>query len=105
MGPGGRGDRVLLRDRVDGGPVTLFGDTRHKCHASSCDVVIPAAMFMCRWHWHRLPKPIRDAVWATYVPGQERRKDPSREYLAAATRAIEWLERLEGTGSGAALRP
>lgn len=31
-----------------------------------------------------VPKKLRDALWAAYVPGQERRKDPTLEYLDAA---------------------
>lgn len=81
--------------------MTLFPDerpqrARHECHATGCDVEVPRHMFMCRWHWHRLPKALRDAVWAAYVPGQESRMDPSGEYLTVSRRAIEWLERLEG---------
>jgi hypothetical protein len=52
-------------------------------------------MFMCRRHWFALPKAMRDAIWAAYVPGQERRKDPSPEYLDAAHEAIEWLAEQE----------
>jgi hypothetical protein len=81
--------------------MTLFADGRpaasgHTCHAKGCDVRVPRRLFMCRWHWYRLPVTLRDAVWATYVPGQESRMDPSREYLDASRRAIEWLANLEG---------
>jgi hypothetical protein len=38
-----------------------------------------------------LPKGLRDDIWATYKPGQERRKDPSPEYLEAALNAVQWL--------------
>ncbi len=49
-------------------------------------------MFMCRGHWYALPKPMRDAIWAVYVPGQETRKDPSPEYLEVAQECISYLE-------------
>jgi hypothetical protein len=45
-------------------------------------------MLMCRRHWFLVPKALRDRVWATYRAGQERSKDPSREYLEAADAAI-----------------
>jgi hypothetical protein len=46
-------------------------------------------MFMCGKHWRMVPKPLRDAVWATYVPGQEIRKDPTPEYLDITREAID----------------
>lgn len=52
-------------------------------------------MFMCRRHWAMLPKVNKDAIWANYVPGQERRKDPTPEYLAAAMAAINALAEIE----------
>jgi hypothetical protein len=52
-------------------------------------------MFMCRRHWFKLPKSIRDRVWATYRPGQEITKDPSDEYMDVANKAIEWLAAIE----------
>jgi hypothetical protein len=65
--------------------------TAHLCHADGCRIPVPPRMFMCRGHWYSLPKPLRDAIWATYRPGQEVRKDPSPEYLAAAQAAIGYL--------------
>ena len=68
----------------------------HTCHAIRCDVRVPPRMFMCRRHWFALPKRMRDAVWAEYVPGQERRKDPTEAYLIVTRECIEWLARKEG---------
>lgn len=53
-------------------------------------------MFMCTRHWRLLPKPLKNAIWETYVPGQETRKDPSFEYVQAAGVAIRWLSEYEG---------
>ncbi len=64
----------------------------HTCHATGCERLVPPKMFMCRQHWFSLPKALRDAVWATYRPGQEVDKRPSAEYLAAAKTAIAFLE-------------
>jgi hypothetical protein len=68
---------------------------RHTCHAKSCTVEVPPAMFMCKPHWYRLPRTMRRAVWVAYVPGQEVRKDPSAHYLQVARTAIDYLARLE----------
>jgi hypothetical protein len=43
-----------------------------------------------------LPLAMRDAIWAAYVPGQEKYKDPTDEYLALAWAAIEYVARMEG---------
>jgi len=68
---------------------------RHLCHATGCWNAVPPAKFMCRGHWYSLPPDMRDAVWAAYVPGQEKRKDPTPEYLEVTRRAIEYVEELE----------
>lgn len=65
--------------------------TAHLCHADGCTTPVPPRMFMCRLHWFSLPKAKRDAIWAAYVPGQERRMDPSPAYLDAAFDAVAWL--------------
>jgi hypothetical protein len=52
---------------------------------------------MCKAHWYRLPKPMRDRVWTVYRPGQEVTKDPSPEYLTVAQAAIDWLARKEAS--------
>ena len=49
-------------------------------------------MWGCRKHWFALPPKIRSAIWRVYRPGQEIDKEPSLEYLAAATRAQEWIK-------------
>lgn len=51
---------------------------------------------MCRKHWAMVPRTLQREVWATYVPGQERRKDPTGEYLDAALVAIEAVATKEG---------
>lgn len=68
----------------------------HDCHARACRTSVPPRMFMCRRHWFMVPKHLRDAVWAAYVPGQEIRKDPTREYLEITAQAIEVVAAKEG---------
>lgn len=60
----------------------------HTCHAHACERRVPAAMFMCRVHWFLLRKPIRDAIWREYRPGQESDKKPSPRYMAVQRRAV-----------------
>lgn len=68
------------------------GQTRaHTCHWPGCTQQVPPAMWGCRPHWFKLPKPIRDAIWAAYRPGQEKTMDPSPRYLAAAKAAQDWI--------------
>lgn len=64
----------------------------HTCHADGCTMPVPPKMFMCRTHWFKLPKRLRDRIWATYRPGQEIDKRPSLAYLEAAKNAIKWLK-------------
>jgi hypothetical protein len=45
-------------------------------------------MFMCKRHWFSLRKPLRDAIWREYRPGQENDKKPSLRYLCVQQRAI-----------------
>lgn len=60
----------------------------HHCHAKNCPKVVPPSKLMCLKHWRMVPAEIQRAVWATYRPGQESDKKPSREYLEAARAAI-----------------
>jgi hypothetical protein len=71
-------------------------ESEHTCHAQGCDTHVPPRMFMCRPHWFALPKAMRDDLWAAYVPGQERRMDPSAEYLEVARRCINHIAEREG---------
>lgn len=68
----------------------------HLCHAEGCGTAVPPRMLMCRRHWRMVPRALQDAVWAEYVPGQERRKDPTESYLDAAHEAIRAVAAKEG---------
>lgn len=60
----------------------------HSCHAHGCDKPVPPRMFMCPRHWYSLRKPMRDAIWREYRPGQENDKRPSLRYLVVQKRAV-----------------
>jgi hypothetical protein len=53
----------------------------HTCHAHGCEVRVPPKMFMCKRHWFSLRKPMRDAIWREYRPGQEDDKRASTRYM------------------------
>jgi hypothetical protein len=67
----------------------------HHCHALNCDKRVPPRLLMCLPHWRMVPHKLKKAVLATYRPGQEIDKRPTREYLDAATAAIEAVAQKE----------
>lgn len=68
------------------------GQTRnHHCHWPGCSAQVPPAKWGCLAHWRRLPKRLRDRIWAAYSPGQERTLSPSREYLQVADEVQQWI--------------
>lgn len=66
-----------------------------RCSWPGCTKVVPAKLWGCKPHWYRLPKAIRDMLWATYRPGQEVTKYPSPAYVVAFVRASEWALKWE----------
>lgn len=75
------------------------GQTRaHQCHWPGCTTQVPPAMWGCRNHWYSLPKYLRDKIWQTYRPGQEKTLTPSAAYLAAAREVEAWIKAHGGTG-------
>lgn len=70
---------------------TDTGAHRHHCHWPGCDEDVPPATWGCRKHWYMLPKELQRRIWATYRPGQEISKTPSREYVEAARAVQDWI--------------
>ena len=70
-------------------------DANH-CHARGCSVHVPPEMLMCKPHWFKVPRAIRNAVWLAYRPGQCDDMRPSREWHVAADAAIGFVARREG---------
>lgn len=68
----------------------------HHCHATGCKVAVPPVMFFCKGHWFSLPKPMRDAIWKTYRPGQCDDWNISHEYANAARTAVRYIAEKEG---------
>lgn len=67
----------------------------HHCHWPGCNRQVPPAMWGCKDHWFKLPNKIRDEIWRTYKPGQEKTMTPSIEYLRAAGAAQHWIKEYE----------
>jgi hypothetical protein len=68
------------------------GQTRaHECHWPGCTRQVPPAMWGCPFHWFKLPKTLRDRVWAAYRPGQEIDMSPSDEYMQVAADVQAWI--------------
>jgi hypothetical protein len=63
----------------------------HHCHWPGCQRVVPPKLWGCREHWFRLPAHLRKRIWQTYVPGQEKSKTPSADYIAAAKAVQKWI--------------
>lgn len=63
----------------------------HECHWPECGEQVPPAKWGCRYHWYCLPRDIRNEIWRAYIPGQEETINPSRQYVAAARRAQDWI--------------
>ena len=64
----------------------------HHCHWPGCNKSVPPAMWGCRQHWFKLPLRLRNRIWATYRPGQEVTKMPSREYMVVAQEVQDWIK-------------
>lgn len=64
---------------------------QHHCHWPGCDKQVPPAKWGCLPHWRKLPKHLRDKIWATFEPGQEIKMTPSREYVKVAKEIQEWI--------------
>lgn len=68
----------------------------HICHAIGCAKVVPPRMLFCLWHWRMVPKALQRKVWATYVDGQEVRKDPTDDYLEVQREVVAYVAKREG---------
>jgi hypothetical protein len=55
------------------------------CQVPGCDEQIDPSRLMCRGHWYRVPKQLRDQVWATWQSG---RGASSSEHQGAARLAV-----------------
>ncbi len=64
----------------------------HHCHWPGCKTECKPAFWGCYKHWMKLPKRLRDKIFAVYRIGQEVSKTPSREYLEVAREVQAWIK-------------
>lgn len=64
---------------------------KHTCHWPKCEIETPPRLHMCRHHWFKVPKEMRDELKKHYKPEQCKTKRPSREYLNAALAIRRWI--------------
>ncbi len=63
----------------------------HHCHWPGCDKQVKPSVWGCYEHWMKLPYALRQKIWATFRPGQEKNWSPSREYVAVAREVQNWI--------------
>lgn len=65
---------------------------KHKCHWPDCKVEVAPRLWGCNRHWFMLPIDLRGMIQRSYVPGQERTRQPSPAYIAAAKKVRKWIK-------------
>jgi hypothetical protein len=65
---------------------------KHHCHWPGCEKQVPPAVWGCKAHWYALPKKLRDKIWLSFRPGQEKTMTPSAAYLEAAREVQDWIK-------------
>lgn len=68
-------------------------ESGHSCHWPNCDKEVKPALFMCKTHWFKLPKHLRDRIWEEYEPGQEVSKEPTVEYMYVVKEVMDWIQK------------
>jgi hypothetical protein len=67
----------------------------HHCHALGCPAEVRPTLLMCAKHWALVPVDLRMSVVRNYRRGQCDDKRPSKEWLAAARKAIQYVAAYE----------
>jgi hypothetical protein len=60
----------------------------HECPATGCTAAVSPSMLFCRPHWYMVPKPIRNAVWATWADGAGQGTLAHCQAIRAALRVV-----------------
>jgi hypothetical protein len=64
----------------------------HDCAAPGCRKSVKSDQLMCKRHWYKVPKDLRDEVWATWRNVKRDRES----YHDARDRAIKSLLKKDG---------
>jgi hypothetical protein len=78
-------DLTAGRGRGPGSVLLALAEPGGHCQVPSCSEQIDQSRLMCRHHWYRVPKPLRDQVWATWRSG---RGTLSAEHQSAVRLAV-----------------
>jgi hypothetical protein len=61
----------------------------HQCPVGGCRTQVRADRLMCVPHWRQVPKPLRDAVWATWRSGAGAGSEAHQAACDAAVAALD----------------
>jgi hypothetical protein len=61
----------------------------HECPVRACPARVAPDKLMCRPHWYQVPRPLRDAVWATWRSGAGAGTPAHTAAITAATAAVD----------------
>jgi hypothetical protein len=78
--PGTRVTITVHRPKCEAKQLNRMGNEILLCHWPGCERQVPPAMWGCKPHWFKLPKQLRDRIWATYEIGQEVSMTPSHAW-------------------------
>ncbi|MGO9292819.1 MAG: hypothetical protein ACLP52_02870 [Streptosporangiaceae bacterium] len=68
--------------------MTGRGPGSHLCPVRGCPQHVSPDRLMCRPHWYAVPRPLRDAVWATWQSGSGAGSPAHMAAINAAIRAV-----------------
>lgn len=58
------------------------------CPVPGCTTVVPSHMLMCREDWYRVPKALRDEVWAAWQARLDREPGATERHQKAKEDAV-----------------
>lgn len=61
----------------------------HRCPCRACKARVAPDRLMCPPHWYQVPKPMRDAVWATWRSGAGAGTAAHTAAITAAIAAVD----------------
>lgn len=62
----------------------------HQCPAAGCPQKVADHLLMCRPHWYKVPRDLRNAVWAAWRNGAGAGTPEHRRAIADAIAAVNW---------------
>ncbi len=87
------------RGRGPGGHLTGLPKHACRCPVPGCGDLIDPSRLMCRRHWYRVPKHLRDQVWATWRSGHGTHSPEHQDAVRMAIVACQERPRPAGSSS------